>query len=92
MKKMLTTIMLAIILLASPTVSAQGVPTNGTVFFSTEMAAKQHCPFNNVVWANLPSGIYHFKGQRWYGNTKNGAYICEPDALRLGERPSRNGQ
>ena len=38
--------------------------------FSTEEKAQEHCPKDTVVWLNLPSGIYHFKGERWYGNTK----------------------
>jgi len=35
-----------------------------------------------VVWLNIPSGIYHFKGQRWYGNTKSGQYMTEADAIK----------
>jgi hypothetical protein len=33
-----------------------------------------------VVCLNLPSGIYHFEGQRWYGRTKSGAYVCKKEA------------
>jgi hypothetical protein len=33
-----------------------------------------------VVWLNLPSGIYHYSGQRWYGRTKRGAYVCKGEA------------
>ena len=44
--------------------------------FPTEGQAQQHCPSDVVVWLNLPSGIYHLKGERWYGRTKSGAYVC----------------
>ena len=60
--------------------------------FTTEQQAQQHCPNDIVVWLNLPSGIYHFKGERWYGRTKNGAYICKQEADKVGDRGSLNGQ
>lgn len=60
--------------------------------FSTEQQAQQHCPKDLVVWLNLPSGVYHFRGQRWYGQTKSGAYVCKLEADRVGDRPTRNGQ
>jgi len=33
--------------------------------FTTEREAQAHCPTDVVVWVNLPTGVYHFKGQRW---------------------------
>jgi hypothetical protein len=59
--------------------------------FETEQAAKRHCPSDTVVWLNLPTRIWHYKGQRWYGRTKNGAYVCEKEAAKSGARASRNG-
>ena len=60
--------------------------------FQTEQLAQQHCPADVVVWLNLPSGIYHFKGQRWYGRTKHGAYVCKKEADQVGDRATRNQQ
>ena len=60
--------------------------------FDTESAALAHCPKDVVVWLNIPSGIYHYKGERWYGRTKHGAYACEKDAIAAGDRASENGQ
>lgn len=60
--------------------------------FPREQQAQQNCPADTVVWLNLPSGIYHFKGERWYGNTKTGAYVCQREADRAGDRATRNGQ
>jgi hypothetical protein len=60
--------------------------------FATEQQAQGHCPRDVVVWLNLPSGVYHFKGQRWYGRTRSGAYTCRLEADRAGDRATRNGQ
>lgn len=61
-------------------------------YFDTESAAQAHCPHDVVVWLNIPSGIYHYKGERWYGRTKHGAYVCEKEAIAAGDRASENGQ
>jgi hypothetical protein len=57
--------------------------------FQTEALAKSHCPADLVVWANLPSKIYHFSGHRSYGTTKSGVYMCEKDATTTGFRASK---
>jgi len=60
--------------------------------FDTESAAQAHCPKDVVVWLNTPSGIYHYKGERWYGRTKHGGYACEKEAIKAADRASLNGQ
>ncbi len=60
--------------------------------FSTEAEAQAHCPHDTVVWLNTASGIYHLKGERWYGKTKHGAYVCKKDADAAGDRETENGQ
>ena len=60
--------------------------------FSDEQQAQQHCPKDTVVWLNLPTMIWHYKGQRWYGRTKRGAYVCEREAAADGARATRNGE
>ncbi len=44
--------------------------------FQSENAAQAHCPSDQIVWLNTSSGIYHEKGMRWYGNTRQGAYVA----------------
>ena len=56
--------------------------------FPSEAEAQQHCPRDTVVWLNLPTGIYHYKGQRWYGNTIPGAFVCRSEADQAGDRAS----
>jgi hypothetical protein len=67
-------------------------PTTPLGTFPSEQQAQQHCSADIVVWVNLPSGIYHFKGERWYGNTRSGAYVCQREADHAGDRVTRNGQ
>jgi hypothetical protein len=64
----------------------------GLTLYSTEDQAQQHCPSDVVVWLNLPTHIYHWKDMRWYGNTKNGAYVCKKEADENGNRGTLNGQ
>jgi len=61
-------------------------------YFDTERAAQRHCPRDTVVWLNIPTSIYHYGGERWYGRTRDGAYVCEREAIAEGDRASRNGQ
>lgn len=65
---------------------------SGLSTFDNEDDAQASCPDDTVVWLNLNSGIYHYQGERWYGNTENGAYVCEQDAIADGDRASENGQ
>jgi hypothetical protein len=58
--------------------------------YAAEGAAKAHCPTGLVVWANLDSKIYHFTGHADYGHTKQGAYMCEKDAMGQGLRAAKN--
>jgi hypothetical protein len=60
--------------------------------FQSEQEAQRHCPADTVVWVNTATGVYHYRGQRWYGNTKHGAYECKKEADAEGDRPTRNGQ
>lgn len=62
------------------------------VMFTTEDAAQAHCPSDVVVWLNTKTGIWHEKGMRWYGRTKQGAYVCRKEAAAAGYRDTENGQ
>jgi hypothetical protein len=66
--------------------------TASFTLFSAEDQAQQYCPSDVVVWLNLPTRIYHWKGMRWYGKTKNGAYVCKKEADENGSRGTLNGQ
>ena len=83
---------LGVALLALATLPLLAAAYQMAARFTTEREAQQHCPADTVVWVNLPTGVYHFKGQRWYGNTKSGAYECRREADLEGSRPTHNRQ
>jgi hypothetical protein len=68
-----------------------GVPS-GAGQFANEAQAKATCLGDTVVWVNLRSKIYHFAGTHNYGNTKDGAYMCERDTAAQGMRAAKNEQ
>jgi hypothetical protein len=74
---------------AKPAPTATSAPT-GANQFSAEAQAKARCPSDTVVWANTSSKVYHFAGNKNYGNTKQGAYMCERDAAAQGIRAAKN--
>lgn len=63
---------------------------SGAGQFANEAQAKATCPGDTVVWVNLRSKIYHFAGTHNYGNTKDGAYMCERDTAAKGMRAPKN--
>ncbi len=77
-------ILFAVIVAIAPRASAKP----RVALFSLEIAAKAHCPQDIVVWLNTETGIYHFYGERWYGRTEFGAYVCEKEAGDAGNRAS----
>jgi len=68
--------------------AAPTAPT-GAGQYRTEAEAKGRCFAETVVWVNLKSKIYHFAGTKNYGNTKEGAYMCEREAIAQGDRASK---
>jgi hypothetical protein len=60
--------------------------------FPTEQQAKSYCPDDTIVWLNNKTGIYHYQGAKYYGSGKVGAYVCQREADRAGDRPSPNGR
>jgi hypothetical protein len=70
----------------------QAARPTGAGQFSSEAEAKGRCPGNTVVWVNTKgkSHTYHYAGSRWYGTTKQGAYMCEADAGAAGYHASKS--
>lgn len=63
---------------------------SGANQYASEAQAKTRCPSDTVVWVNLDSKIYHFSGNRNYGATKEGAYMCEKDAVGQSFNAAKN--
>ena len=76
MKKLLP---LLFLLCLSGGVQAGQVPT-----FGNEQEALTYCNGGGVVWLDLASGRYVYKGSRFYGKGKNAVFVCETDAIQAG--------
>ena len=48
-------------------------------------------PAKGMVWVNTATKVYHYEGDRWYGNTKEGKYMTEQEAIKAGYRASKEG-
>jgi hypothetical protein len=57
--------------------------------YSTEAEAKTSCPNDAVVWANVRSKVYHASDSRYYGQTNQGAYMCEKESIAAGYHAPR---
>lgn len=69
-------------------------PLHGSSGNSAAMLAASpsslHCGTQAPVWANERTKVYHRQGDRLYGHTRHGGYICEQDAVRAGFRAAKN--
>lgn len=82
MRRFISAVWLIVTLVCAPSFSfPQGQPT----------AAPQAESRGNSevkVWVNTRSGVYHCPGTRWYGTTKNGAYMTQKEAQQREYRPA----
>jgi len=71
---------------ASPTTPVTSLPkakgNQPTVAYTAPPAA-------GMVWVNKETKVYHKEGDRWFGRTKQGAYMTEADAMKGGYRASK---
>jgi hypothetical protein len=78
MTRVIWTFFMALILgLSSPVSASSQVDTSAVPQFKTEQSAQRHCPGDTVVWLNTYSGIWHYRGIKYWMNTKYGAFVCE---------------
>jgi hypothetical protein len=78
-------IFLVALLLSFPAIRAQDISTPAGARVGQSSESRQ-------VWVNTATGVYHYPGTRWYGNTKQGKFMSEADARAQGYRPAKNGQ
>jgi hypothetical protein len=65
----------------STTAKTTGAPTTA-----------QQPPVKGMVWVNLSTKVFHREGDRYYGNTKNGKFMTEAEALKAGYREAKTGK
>ena len=69
---------------ATPKTSVTNLPKG-----NQPTVAYQAPPSAGMVWVNKETKVYHKEGDRWYGRTKQGAYMSEADAVKAGYRASK---
>ena len=76
------------------TVTVFGLLVSGAAVAQTlvHTPPRLSCRGDKLVWVNTKSGVYHFKGERDYGSTKEGKFVCQKQADAEGDRPTKNGQ
>ena len=52
--------------------------------YKTEADAKGACGSDPIVWANTSSKVLHASGDKYYGHTTHGAYVCQSAAQNAG--------
>jgi hypothetical protein len=76
---------LALLVTSALLLSAQTSPRKP--FQPAEQQAPGAAP--NKVWLNSSSKVYHCPGDRYYGRTKAGKYVTEPEAKAGGAHGPR---
>src|SRR5437870_8700063 len=77
--------LLIALLLSVPGIQGQTVSTPAGAHVAQSSESRQ-------VWVNTATGVYHYPGARWYGNTKHGKFMSEAEARAHGFRPALNKQ
>lgn len=52
--------------------------------YKTEAEAKTGCGADPVVWRAHDSKVFHTAGSKYFGKTKDGAFVCEKAAEAKG--------
>jgi hypothetical protein len=85
---------------ATPTAPSNAAATPEAAAATTPAAKKHKAPEpqavqapgggNGQVWVNSETHVYHKEGSKWYGKTKHGKYMSEADAVKEGDKASKN--
>ena len=83
----------------SPSTSGQGSPSQGSAGKSARAPATAgavspgiSCPGDAVVWVNLRSHGYHTQGDKFFGHTKRGKFMCKKAADAAGDHEIKPGK
>jgi hypothetical protein len=74
---------------ASPAAAVAPAATNTSAAARVAQATPATGGGHGLVWVNTESHIYHKEGSRFYGKTKKGKYVSEADAIKEGDKASK---
>jgi hypothetical protein len=74
-----------------PKSSVSPSPSAAAATVATATATPAAGGGHGLVWVNTETHIYHKEGSRFYGTTKKGKYVSEPDAIKEGDRAAAAG-
>jgi hypothetical protein len=79
---------------SAPMAPAQAAPTTPVTSLPKAKGNQPTVPYTappaaGMVWVNKETKVYHKEGDRWFGRTKQGAYMSEADATKAGYRASK---
>jgi hypothetical protein len=72
-----------------PAVAAPAAAASTNAGTPAASTSAQQPPVKGMVWVNLSTKVFHREGDRYYGNTKNGKFMTEADALKAGYREAK---
>ena len=75
---------------APATAAASPAPKKTAKAVPTPLPTQAAGGGNGQVWVNTETHVYHKEGSKWYGRTKHGKYESEQDAIKEGNRVSKN--
>ena len=90
MKLSRTLLPLVLVLSLTPTLFSQNSTTPAPKPMPKPAAQQAPGAAPNKVWVNTASMVYHCPGDRYYGKTKAGKYMTEPEARGAGAHGVRN--
>jgi hypothetical protein len=75
---------------ANPAPTHRPPPAPSTRRYGSETDAKKACGDDTVVWVNTGgSKVWHVSGDKYYGKTRRGAYLCQHAAQQSGYRAAK---
>jgi hypothetical protein len=74
---------------ASPAAAAAPAATTKSAAARVAQATPAPGGGHGLVWVNTESHVYHKEGSRFYGKTKKGKYVSEADAIKEGDKASK---
>ena len=75
----------------APSAPASTPAPSASTRTSSAPTTAQQPPAKGMVWVNLSTKVFHREGDRYYGNTKNGRFMTEAEAVKAGYHEAKTG-